>query len=100
MENEKDYWFVKLCEDASPIVKVIKLKVLKLMRELRSALYKVGEDGKVFMRQFDTTCDYKGYFYCTDYKNFANEFAELDLKLASKKKYKSTSVCLQLVQNY
>lgn len=50
MENEKDYWFVKLCEDASPSVKVIKLKVLKLMRKLRNDLHEVGEDRKVFMK--------------------------------------------------
>ena len=51
------------------------------------------------MKQFDITCDHKGYFYCDDIKEFAACFDAVDLVIASNKKYKSTSTCVQLVKN-
>ena len=66
------------------------------MRKLWYDLHKAGEDSKVFICQFDTTHDYKGYFYCKNIAVFAAAFEKLGLHLAPKSKYKSTSTCLQL----
>ena len=92
-------WFIKLDEDQAPRLKIIKASLLTLMKKLRDDLHKAGEESKVFICQFDTTQDYKGYFYCDNLAKFSSSFEEFGLHLAPRNRYKSTSTCLQLLSD-
>jgi len=51
----------------------------------------------VHLHQFDRTCDYTGYLYCTNVKEFADEFKTIGLVRANNKKYNTFSTCIHLV---
>jgi hypothetical protein len=86
-----EYWFVKLCEDSTPEWHEMKLRLLKLMKTLRSNL---GRD--VYLGQLDRTKDFGGYYVCTNPAEFSKKFAELDLHKSPNSSYKSFSTCLHL----
>lgn len=69
--NDK-YWFVKLCEDSTPTWSVMKMRLLRLMQNLR---HKLKEN--VCLLQLDRTQDFRGYFVCNNLIEFASCFSSV-----------------------